>query len=97
MNVRTYKYVPVALARRPMGTDSGAFPRGTHSGQPPRPQARPHAWGPGSGLVDSEHRGPMAPAAAVLPQLQDGASPVPTVVRARSPARDPDAAGEYAA
>ena len=41
MNMLKYKYVHAALTRRPMGTDSGAFPRGAHPGERPRPQARP--------------------------------------------------------
>ena len=35
MTMLKYKYVHAPLARRPMGTDSGAFPRGTHPGEPP--------------------------------------------------------------
>jgi len=48
-----------------MGTDSGTFSRGTHSGEPRGPQAGSDEGGLGGGAPDFEHRGPMAPAAAV--------------------------------
>ena len=51
----------------------------------------------GGGAVDSEHRRAVAPAAAVLSQLQDGASPISAVVRTRGAARDSHATGKYAA
>jgi hypothetical protein len=89
-----YIYAHAALERRTVGADSGPVPRGT----PPRgtagPQAHPHTGGPGSGLVDSEHWGPMAPAAAVLSQRQDGPSPLSAMGPTRSAARDPHPVGE---
>src|SRR5215472_15389475 len=93
VNIRTYQYIHATTARRPMGTDSGAFPRRTHSGQQTRPQTRASTRHLGGGALDSEHGCAMAHAAPVLSQLQDGASPLSTVVRTRGAARDSHAVG----
>lgn len=93
MNIRTYKSVHAAPARRPVGMDSGAFSRGTHPRESPGPQAGAGASCLGGGALDSEHRCAMAPAAPGLPQLQNGASSISTVVRTRRAARDSHAKG----
>src|SRR5262249_38608211 len=67
MNMLKYRYVHAAAARRPMGTDSGTFSGGTHPRRAPWAQAGPHTCGPGSGVVDSEHGGAMAPAPQCYP------------------------------
>ncbi|MGH7181148.1 MAG: IS5 family transposase [Nitrospiraceae bacterium] len=66
-----------SVARRPMGTDVGAFSRGAHPGEPPGAQACAYARRVGGGVLDSEHRRAVASAAAVLSQLQNSLSPVP--------------------
>ena len=80
MTAGPYTCSHVAVVRRSMGTNSGSFSGRTHSGHSPGPQTDSNPSRPGSGALDSEHRGAMPSAPAVLSQLQDGAWPVPTVV-----------------
>src|SRR5688572_31767685 len=93
----TYNAPDASAPRRPMGTDSGPFSRRASPRGAPWPQAGPGAGGLGGRVVDPQHGRAMAPAAAVLPQLQDGASPLPAVVRTGGAARDSHPVGEYAA
>ena len=59
-----------ASVRKPIGTDSGAFSRGTYPLRPPRPQTGASPRGLGGRAVEPEHQDAVAPAAAVLSQLQ---------------------------
>jgi len=78
MNSSPYKYGHTAAAKRAMGADSRPFP------QEDIPDSdlgrKPTLRGVGSGTLDTDHRGAMTVLAAVLSQLQNRPSPLPTVV-----------------
>src|SRR5579884_3439601 len=90
------RYV-ATLERRTMGADSGPCSRGTPSRGTAGPHTRPSAGGPGSSLVEAEHRSPLAQAAAVLFQRQDGPSPLSAMVRTSRAAGDSQGPRQYAA
>lgn len=97
MTAGPYTCSHAAVVRRSMGTNSVAFSRGAYSRRSPGPQTDPNPSRPGSGALDSKHGCAMASAPAVLSQLQGGASPIPTMVSTRGPARGSHPAGQHAA
>jgi len=86
-----------ALARRPMGTDSGTFSRGTTSRTVVPAASRcllEPSWRRCCGFSIPAHSGTCS---RMLSQLQDRASPVPAVMCTRNSARHSHAVGEHVA
>jgi hypothetical protein len=82
-----------AFERRTVGSDPEAFAGGAYSRRSSWTQADSGAQGARSGAVDPQYRRPVAHAPAVLPELQDSASPISAIVRERGDSSGADRSG----